>query len=725
MPTSDFRRKHKRLAGFIGRHPKVHVLYHQTVCRFVGPFDKKRVATSGSSTTPPSTTPVLTTLTPTLQPGQSSSVPIPGTANIVISALDQNGNAIAVQGQVYNTPVGQAAIEVGSFTTTGAGPATVQVSITQAVLYQFSFSAVNSSGSTIKSGTIDITGTSTVVTPPPTLVLTSLTTALASGQASSGNVPTTVSVVITAKDQDGNAIAASGGVYNDGAQVTTFTESSGSVTVSVPANVAGSYSITAESGSITSNATSFTGTTPSSTGGTALGGVLCPLYLDPGSGGGDWAALATYKNAAPNVPCIAIVNPGNGKYVSAASTGGNYVAGIDLLHAAGIKVFMYIDWITAGGSPTTMESYITSYHNDTGYPGFDGFFCDDDDLISQADNQAVGSFATDLGYETMGNPGTYEPSASYFPSYTYWCIYETAAAPPNPIPYTNAGQPSGLSPGQFAAIWQPSTFPTALIEALMPSQIGWVYVTSVALGTDYQNPPQSKPYLQQLFTLLANGGGGSTPPGGGGGTDMITVTTTNASTGASVTGEYVTLTQSGTTQTGNTPISFTVTTGVDFTVQVEDYTAPAGGTSYTFLQWSDNGSTVSSRTMSISAPTTIDAELTASGSTTTPPTGGTITMTVSSIEYGTGGALSGNYFEVYTTSGGSSAGTAAYATGYTPASVTLEANTQYWVFMEGYKGSTETYTFDYWQDNQTLLNNRNVASATSFSLVAVYTVTAT
>src|SRR2546422_2011960 len=63
---------------------------------------------------------------------------------------------------------------------------------------------------------------------------------------------------------------------------------------------------------------------------TTNSGVVVPLYTYPTDG--TWAATLQAKNAHPDVPIIAVINPADGPGVL---TDSNYVQGVKNFHAAG------------------------------------------------------------------------------------------------------------------------------------------------------------------------------------------------------------------------------------------------------------------------------------------------------------------------------------------------------------------------------------------------------
>src|SRR2546427_11800077 len=87
-------------------------------------------------------------------------------------------------------------------------------------------------------------------------------------------------------------------------------------------------------------------------------GVVIPLYTYPTDG--SWAATLQARNAHPNVPIIAVINPSNGP---GGSSDSNYVQGVKNFHAAGVIVMGYVATGYASRSISSVEAQISSYWN--------------------------------------------------------------------------------------------------------------------------------------------------------------------------------------------------------------------------------------------------------------------------------------------------------------------------------------------------------------------------
>src|SRR3989449_8451971 len=91
---------------------------------------------------------------------------------------------------------------------------------------------------------------------------------------------------------------------------------------------------------------------------TSSSGVVIPLYTYPTDG--SWAATLQARNAHPNVPIIAVINPNNGP---GGSSDSNYVQGVKSFQAAGIIVLGYVATGYASHAMSNLDAQIRSYKN--------------------------------------------------------------------------------------------------------------------------------------------------------------------------------------------------------------------------------------------------------------------------------------------------------------------------------------------------------------------------
>src|SRR2546425_10637750 len=89
---------------------------------------------------------------------------------------------------------------------------------------------------------------------------------------------------------------------------------------------------------------------------TSSSGVVIPLYTYPTDG--SWAATLQARNAHPNVPIIAVINPNNGP---GGSSDSNYVQGVKDFQAAGIIVLGYVATGYASHATSDLDAQISSY----------------------------------------------------------------------------------------------------------------------------------------------------------------------------------------------------------------------------------------------------------------------------------------------------------------------------------------------------------------------------
>src|SRR6266571_1999513 len=149
-------------------------------------------------------------------------------------------------------------------------------------------------------------------------------------------------------------------------------------------------------------------------------GIVIPLYTYPTDG--SWAATPQAKNAHPNVPIIAVINPSDGP---GGSSDSNYVQGVKNFQAAGIIVIGYVATGYASQLISSLESQISSYKN---WYSVNGIFFDEMSSV-QGNYSTLNTYVKSLGMTmTMGNPGTSVPS-SYIGTLDSLCIFEQGGLP--------------------------------------------------------------------------------------------------------------------------------------------------------------------------------------------------------------------------------------------------------------------------------------------------------
>ena len=177
---------------------------------------------------------------------------------------------------------------------------------------------------------------------------------------------------------------------------------------------------------------------------------------------------------------------------------------------------------------------------------------------------------------------------------------------------------------------------------------------------------------------------------------QLTVTSQDLS-GAPISGYYTVLYQGASTiSTSFTPAVFTLSDGQTYAVQVDSYG------SCNFDHWLDTGSTVPSRSISISANTQLTAVFSCGGH------GGTTSVSVGSTD-AKGNTLSGFYVALY--EGGS-----VVATGFTPTSFSTTTGASYALLADSYGNCT----FSNWSDGRRGDPRPFAASGSAMSFTAIY-----
>jgi hypothetical protein len=234
----------------------------------------------------------------------------------------------------------------------------------------------------------------------------------------------------------------------------------------------------------------------------AVAGVIVPLYTPPSDS--SWAELLATKNAYPDVPIIAIINPDSGPGYGQSS---EWEAGIAQLRAAGIKV---IGYVATGYGATPVSSVEQQVEEYASWYQLDGIFFDE-----MANYNGTGScpvactmqqyytdlvnYTSSLGYNlTVGNPGTNTlPSLEGIMSVL--------------VIYENSGSAS-LATLQAATVGHDrSEYGSISIgvglnstqEISSAGYVGWIYMTDQCTG---QSVSVCNPYngLPSYFTSLVS-----------------------------------------------------------------------------------------------------------------------------------------------------------------------------------------------------------------------------
>ncbi len=436
-------------------------------------------------------------------------------------------------------------------------------------------------------------------------------------------------------------------------------------------------------------------------------GVMIPLYTYPTDA--SWAAVIQAKQAYPNVPFIAVINPNSGP---GGSQDSNYVQGIKNLQGAGIRVLGYVDTAYAGDSLSSVEANVNLYKS---WYAVDGIFFDDMTNVAGYESyySTLSAYVHSLipGSTTIGNPGTSVPT-SYIGTLDVLDIYESS-----PYPSLSFITYSGYSPNYFSNI----VYGVPLSTSYLTSIVGinsWVYVTDANLPNPYDVLPSY--FISEVATLSSIDGtvaitSSSTSSGGAA---SLSVNSADLS-GNAITGMWTTWNQNGAVlASGYTPTTFTGTSGGTYTVTVADY----GST--VFCHWQD-GSTNPDRTLTLSGNSAVTAYYSTSGScpattttttssstttsSTTSTTQSVVSITVQSAT--SSGTLSGMWTVV-------SQNGVTLLTGYTPLTFMATAGGSYTISVANYGN----YVFSHWSTGSTS-PTITISPSQTMTLTAYYSVT--
>src|SRR2546426_1656282 len=413
---------------------------------------------------------------------------------------------------------------------------------------------------------------------------------------------------------------------------------------------------------------------------TSSSGVVIPLYTYPTDG--SWSASLQAKKAHPNVPIIAVINPGDGP---GGSSDSNYVQGVKNFQAAGIIVIGYVATGYASHGMSDLDTQISLYKS---WYSANGIFFDE--MSNNAGNEnyysTLNTYVKSLGMTmTMGNPGTSVPN-SYIGTLDSLCIFEQGGLPTLSYLSSYSGHPKS----NFAYIGLSVSSLNTSYEASSSNYVQWIYITDAGGGNPYNVLPSY--FMNEVAALDA---GGQTSTSTSTATSKTTTTTTTTATGTAATlsistvdssnqpisGFYIQEIKDNTagSSTGGTytPQTVTAVVGHSYSVTVDDYATryvegsnigtfarnaviPQSGTSTFTLQGVTNlvfteallatssststtttasrtSTTTSTRTAtSTTSPRTTTASMTASPTSTSIATTSTTTQTVATpVQIGT------------------------------------------------------------------------------------------
>jgi hypothetical protein len=220
-------------------------------------------------------------------------------------------------------------------------------------------------------------------------------------------------------------------------------------------------------------------------------GTMVPLYTRPTDP--SWAALIAAKQAHPNVPVLAVVNPSNGP---GASISKDYTDGINRLIAANIRVIGYV-WTSYGErAEADVKKDIDTWKSF--YPQVTGIFFDEQSnkvgFESYYRNLTEYSRSRGLTF-TIGNPGQ-DTKPSYIGTVDLILIYESSGIPDMS---RLTGWHTEHDRRNFGVIPYGIGFDKSFIQAAKP-YVSYIYLTSDVLPNPWDSLPS---YFGDLMAALA------------------------------------------------------------------------------------------------------------------------------------------------------------------------------------------------------------------------------
>src|SRR5712691_3512379 len=313
---------------------------------------------------------------------------------------------------------------------------------------------------------------------------------------------------------------------------------------------------------------------------TSGSGIVIPLYTYPTDG--SWAATLQARNAHPNVPIIAVINPSNGP---GGSSDTNYVQGVKNFQAAGVIVLGYVATGYASRSISSVEAQISSYWN---WYRVNGIMFDEMSNVQGNEGyySTLNSYVKSLGMTmTMGNPGTSVPR-SYIGTLDSLCIFEQGGLPA--LSYLSSY--SGYPKSNFAYIGLSDSSLDTSFEASSSNYVQWIYITDAGGGNPYDVLPSylmnEVAALDQVALSSTTMTSTSTTTSSVSATSTTTSTTTSTPaiptakitvesvdlSGNQFRGMWTTLRSNGITlATGFTPATFTGAVGIQYLVTVANW----------------------------------------------------------------------------------------------------------------------------------------------------------
>src|SRR5439155_8847594 len=245
-------------------------------------------------------------------------------------------------------------------------------------------------------------------------------------------------------------------------------------------------------------------------------GVVIPLYTYPTDG--SWSASLQAKNAHPNVPIIAVINPSNGP---GGASDLKFVQGVKNFQAAGIIVLGYVATGYASHGMSDLDAQISSYWN---WYRVNGIMFDEMSNVPGNENYyfTLNTYVKSLGMTmTMGNPGTSVPS-SYIGTLDSLCLFEQGGLPTLSYLTSYSGHPKS----NFAYIGYTVSLLNAAFEAASSQYAGWLYITDAGLPNPYNVLPSY--FMNEVAALDPSTATTTTAP-------VVTTSATKATTTLSTT----------------------------------------------------------------------------------------------------------------------------------------------------------------------------------------------
>jgi hypothetical protein len=305
--------------------------------------------------------------------------------------------------------------------------------------------------------------------------------------------------------------------------------------------------------------------------------VIIPLYSYPGAA---WNAIVQAKEAHPDVPIVAVINPDNGP---GPKLDPNYVTWINTLRAAGVTVVGYVYTSYGARSTSFVEADVRTY---TSWYAVTGIFFDEMANVQGLESyySTLGTYARSLGLTlTVGNPGGPIPS-SYVGTLNCIVIYENLGAP---TLARLSEATMGMSKDNFAMIAYGVNALPSSFESGASTYVTYVYLTDEGMPNPYSSLPS---YFSAFVAALGR------PVN-----DLPVTVQAEYANGSSLNGMWTVVQNNGSlVASGFTPLTFSAASGAKYEVSVANYE------SLTFSHWV-GGSTNPEMTVSVTQATTLTA----------------------------------------------------------------------------------------------------------------------